>query len=92
MLNSPLCIGGYSALPSAKLLALGIMQADLPSALAKSQFCLYSLSCGFSPFVLYFRICAKIAQVDMSIQKYRKIVFLQIKKTVVVKTTEFEGY
>jgi hypothetical protein len=46
--NSSLCIGGYSALPSANLLSLGIMQADLPSALAKSQFCLCSLRIGVS--------------------------------------------
>ena len=46
--NSPLCIGGYSALPTAKLLALGIMQAGLLSALAEPQFCLCSLSWGVS--------------------------------------------
>ena len=48
MSNSPLCIGGYSALPSAKLLALGIMQSGLLSALAEPQFCLWSLSWGVS--------------------------------------------
>ena len=48
MSNSPLCIGGYSALPSAKLLALGITQAGLLSALAEPQFCLWSLSGGVS--------------------------------------------
>ena len=46
--DSPLCIGGYSALPSAKLLALGIMQSGLLSALAEPQFCLWSLSIGVS--------------------------------------------
>ena len=46
--NSPLCIGGYSALLSAKLLSLGIMQAGLSFALAESQFCLWSLSMGVS--------------------------------------------
>ena len=48
MLDSPLCIGGNSALPSANLLSLGIMQAGLPSALAKPQLCLWSLSWGLS--------------------------------------------
>ena len=42
--NFPLCMGGYSALPSANLLSLGIMQAGLPSALAKPQLCLWSFS------------------------------------------------
>ena len=46
--NSPLCIGGYSALLSANLLSLGIMQAGLPSALAKPQLCLWLLSWGVS--------------------------------------------
>ena len=41
-----LCIGGYSALPSANLLVLGIMQACLPSALAELQLCLCSFNCG----------------------------------------------
>ena len=40
MSKSPFCIGGYSALPAAKLLALGIIQAGLLSALAEPQFCL----------------------------------------------------
>lgn len=44
--NSPLCIGGYSVLPSANLLALGIIQARLPSALAP---CINTLS---EPFVI----------------------------------------
>ena len=48
MSNSPLCIGGYSALPSANLLSLGIMQAGLPSALAKPQLCSWSFNCGVS--------------------------------------------
>ena len=48
MSNSPLCIGGYSALPAAELLALGITQSGLLSALAEPQFCLWSLSCGLS--------------------------------------------
>ena len=48
VLNSSLCIGGYSALPSANLLALGIIQARLPSALAEPQLCLCSLSIGVS--------------------------------------------
>ena len=46
--NSPLCISGYSALPAAKLLSLGIMQSGLLSALAEPQFCLWSLSRGVS--------------------------------------------
>ena len=46
MSNSPLCIDGYSALPSAKLLALGITQAGLLSALAEPQFCLWLFSLG----------------------------------------------
>ena len=46
--DSPLCIGGYSALPAAKLLALGIIQAGLLSALAEPQLCLCSLSWGVS--------------------------------------------
>ncbi len=48
MSDSPLCIGGYSALPAANLLALGITQAHLSSALAESQLCLCSLSIGVS--------------------------------------------
>ena len=46
--NSPLCIGGYSVLPAAKLLALSIIQAGLPSALAKPQLCLWALRDGIS--------------------------------------------
>ena len=56
MLDSPLCIGGNSALPSANLLSLGIMQAGLPSALAKPQLCLWSFNCGLS-VVIYLSIC-----------------------------------
>ena len=46
MSNSPLCISGYSVLPVAELLLLGITQAGLLSALAEPQFCLWSLSIG----------------------------------------------
>ena len=48
MSNSPLCIGGYSVLPAANLLGLGIIQARLSSALAEPQLCLWSLSWGVS--------------------------------------------
>ena len=46
--NSPLCTGACSALPSANLLSLGIMQACLPSVLAEPQLCLCSFDCGIS--------------------------------------------
>ena len=45
---SAVCIGEYSALPSAKLLALGIMQSGLLSALAEPQFCLCAFNMGVS--------------------------------------------
>ena len=45
---SHVCMGGYSYLPSANLLSLGIIQVRLSSALAESQLCLCSLSCGVS--------------------------------------------
>ena len=67
--DSPVCIGGYSALPLAKLLSLGIMQASLPFALAESQFCLWSLSCMFSFIVwLYLvqvliNVCPRISDI-----------------------------
>ena len=79
--DSLLCIGGYSALPAAKLLSLGIMQAGFPFALAESQFCLWSLSCLFS-FIAFVGMC-KIAHMIYKIQKYRKIVFLQRANPVV---------
>ena len=71
MLDSPLCIGGYSALPSANLLSLGIMQAGLPSALAKPQLCLWSFSCMFLSIVL------AVFESDISLQKYTKIALSQ---------------
>ena len=42
--NLPLCIVGYSALPLANLLSLGIMQVCLLSALAEPQLCLWLFS------------------------------------------------
>ena len=48
MSKLPVCIGGYSALPAANLLALGITQARFSSALAESQLCLWSFNCGVS--------------------------------------------
>ena len=71
MLNSPLCIGGYSALLAAKLLSLGIMQAGLPFALAESQFCLWSLSCMFSFIVLLYLVQIHIDDIMYDYNKKR---------------------
>ena len=48
VLKSQLCIGGYSVLPAANLLGLGIIQARLSSALAEPQLCLCSFRIGVS--------------------------------------------
>ena len=58
--NSFLCIGEYSALPSANLLALGIIQARLSSTLAEPQFCLWSFSIGVSVGIGVMIITTKI--------------------------------
>lgn len=58
--NSPLCIGGYSALPSANLFALGVIQARLSSALDEPQLCLWSSNIGVSVGIGVMIITAKI--------------------------------
>ena len=46
--NSPLCIGGYSVLPVANLLAFGITQARFSFTLAEPQLCLWSSNVAVS--------------------------------------------
>lgn len=85
-----MCIGEYSALSLAKLLSLVITQAGLLSALAESQFCYGRLIwvCLLS-FAVYLNMC-KFRTCDALIQKYGKIVFLQMMISNVAFFTTIE--
>lgn len=61
---SPLCIGGYSCLPAANLLALGIIQARLSSAPAEPQLGLCSLSIGV--FIVVCSVAVSISTISRS--------------------------
>ena len=63
-LNSPLCIGARSCLPSANLLSLGIIQVRLSSVLAEPQLGLCSLSIGV--FIVVCSVAVSISTISRS--------------------------